>query len=287
MAASVELACEMVMELGEGPVWLADKGQLAFVDIKGRAIHRFDPVSGKLFSVATESCPTFVVPTVDGSFLVGSESEVRRLEGDRLGAVIASISQPMHNRTNDATVDTSGRLWFGTMDDHEALPTGTIWCLDRGALRSTGISAIITNGPALDAAGAVLYHVDSVARRIWRCSVYADGTLGASELFVQLAPEDGYPDGVVVDAAGHVWVGLWDGWAVRRYDPSGGLVEEVTFPCGRITKIAFGGADMQTAYATTARIGLSAEDLAKQPLAGSLFSFRVTTPGNVLPQVVI
>lgn len=275
------------MELGEGPVWLADKGQLAFVDIKGRAIHRFDPASGKLFSVATDSCPTFVMPAVDGSLLVGSENNVRRLDCDRLGAVIASIPQPTCNRTNDATVDAAGRLWLGTMDDGEALSSGTIWCLDRGALRPTAISAIITNGPALDATGTVFYHVDSVARRISRCPVDADGTLGASELFVQLAPEDGYPDGIVVDAAGHVWVGLWDGWAVRRYDPSGRLVEEVEFPCSRITKIAFGGTDMRTAYATSARTGLSSEDLAKQPLAGSLFSFRVATPGNVLPQVVL
>lgn len=79
-------------------------------------------------------------------------------------------------------------------------------------------------------------------------------------------------------------MGLFGGWAVRRYAPNGRLVETVRFPVSNVTKIAFGGDDLGTAYVTTARKGLSEDGLASQPLAGDLFAFRC--PGVVgLPTV--
>jgi sugar lactone lactonase YvrE len=53
------------------------------------------------------------------------------------------------------------------------------------------------------------------------------------------------------------------------------MTAEVRFPVANITKIALGGEDGKTAYATTARQGLSADALAAQPLAGNVFTFRV------------
>ena len=57
----------------------------------------------------------------------------------------------------------------------------------------------------------------------------------------------------------------------------------VKLPCARVTKIAFGGDDLCTAYVTTARVGLSDEELASQPLAGGLFAFDVDSPGLAMP----
>jgi sugar lactone lactonase YvrE len=44
---------------------------------------------------------------------------------------------------------------------------------------------------------------------------------------------------------------------VRRYDPSGRLIATIRIPVANITKVAFGGPDLRTAYATTAAKGLS------------------------------
>ena len=87
---------------------------------------------------------------------------------------------------------------------------------------------------------------------------------------------------MAVDAEGYVWVAVFGGWRIDRYDPQGRKVDEVRFPCANITKPAFGGNDLRTVFATTARKGLSEADLLAQPLAGGLFTFRADAPG--LPQ---
>jgi sugar lactone lactonase YvrE len=82
-----------------------------------------------------------------------------------------------------------------------------------------------------------------------------------------------------------VWISLYAGWDARRYSPGGELVGSVRFPVANITKIAFGGGDLRTAYATTARQLLKPEEIAKQPRIGDLFAFAADVPGVPCPLV--
>jgi sugar lactone lactonase YvrE len=91
----------------------------------------------------------------------------------------------------------------------------------------------------------------------------------------------------MVDSAGCVWIALYGGWGVRRYSADGTLLDFVRFPVANVTKIAFGGGDLRTAYATTAAKGLSAAERAAQTHAGDLFAFRVDVPGLPTPPVRI
>ena len=90
---------------------------------------------------------------------------------------------------------------------------------------------------------------------------------------------------MTIDSEGCLWVALWGGWAVRRYAPDGTLLASVAMPCANVTKVAFGGTDLATAFVTTARVGLSDAELADQPLAGGLFAFDAPAPGVPLPAV--
>ena len=272
--------------LGEGPMWCGDEGVLRFVDIKGGRLHCHVPETGKQEAFELGGQPSFVVPASDGTLVVGSGNRILSVGRDgKIGAVIAEIPMPAHNRTNDATVDGQGRLWFGTMDDEERKPTGALWCLDRGMLHRMGGEAVVTNGPAVTRDGQTLYHVDSGNRTIWRYAIGTGPSIADPEVFLQLTERDGHPDGIVLDSEDCLWVALWDGWGVRRYSPSGELLMIVMLPCARVTKIAFGGTDLRTAYVTTAMIGLDAETLAGQPLAGALFAFEAPVAGKVLPAV--
>ena len=283
MSAGPEPVWRLEAELGEGPVWLVDEAALRFVDIKRGLLHRFDPANGACETLDVGGKPSFIVPELGGKLLVGSEHGVFRLEHGKLGLAVVAIPQPAHNRVNDATVDGQGRLWLGTMDEGEEHPSGCVWCLDQGTLHRVGGEAVVTNGPALSGDGGFLYHVDSADRIIWRFAICEGLKLARGEAFVRFGEDEGAPDGVVVDSEDCLWVALWDGWGLRRYAPDGKLMQHIALPCARVTKVAFGGPDLCTAFVTTARVGLDSVALAEQPLAGSLFAFEAPVAGRVLP----
>ncbi|MEO6717914.1 MAG: SMP-30/gluconolactonase/LRE family protein [Novosphingobium sp.] len=285
MSSEPRLVWPVGAELGEGPVWCADEAALRFVDIKGGRLHRFAPATGACDTYEVGGQPSFIVRVAEGGFLVGSGHALFRFDGQTLGEAVAVVAMPHHNRTNDATVDTTGRLWFGTMDDNEQIATGALHRFDRGTLQTSEWTACVTNGPAISSNGRTLYHVDSGARTIWRIPLDQGSLAPSGEVFLRIDEADGYPDGVVVDSEDCLWVALWDGWGVRRYSPDGALLFQVDLPCARVTKVAFGGPDLRTAYVTTARTGLDAAALAAQPLAGGLFAFDAPAAGRLLPAV--
>lgn len=260
--------------LGEGPVWTGNA--LWFVDIKGRTVHRFDPKDGSSRTWSAPDQVGWVLPAEAGDMIAGVKTGLHRFDPVTGSFALLHDPEPDHpgNRLNDAATDRTGRLWFGSMDDGEAAMTGRLYRCDGGACRDTRLPPVaITNGPAISADGRTLYHTDTLGKTIWRVAIADDGALGAPERHIVIGKDEGYPDGSVIDAEGCLWVAFYGGWGVRRYDPSGQMMRFVRFPVANVTKIAFGGAELTTAYATTARKGLDNAALAAQPLAGHLFAF--------------
>lgn len=276
--------------LGEGPVWVGRENALWFVDIKEQRIHRFDPVSGDLKSWDAPSQVGWVLPEQGGGFVVGMQRGVERFD-PATGGFTALVAPEAHlpgNRLNDATTDARGRILFGSMDDSEGDLTGRLYVLDANGVADTGLPPVsITNGPAVSPDGKTLYHTDTLGKIIHAVDINDDGSLGAMRVFATIEEGAGYPDGPVVDSEGCVWSGLFFGWGVRRYAPDGTLLETVKLPVSNVTKIAFGGPDLKTAYVTTARKGLDAEALAAQPEAGDLFAFEVEVPGLPVTEAVV
>jgi sugar lactone lactonase YvrE len=285
-AGGPEVVAEAVLncgcELGEGPVW--QDGAVWFVDIKAPRIHRFDPRTGETAAWTAPAQVGFVLPAAGGGWVAGLKSGLHRFDpasGDF--ALIAAVEDAsLGNRLNDGFADAEGRLWFGSMHDDETALSGALYRLDAAGLRRLDDGYCITNGPAMSPDGRTFYHTDTLAKRIYAFDVSEAGELSGRRVFAAIEDGAGHPDGSTVDAEGCVWTALFGGWGVRRYSPAGQLLRTVPFPVANVTKIAFGGPDLRTAYATTARKGLSPAELADQPLAGALFAFAVDAPG--LPQ---
>ena len=273
---------DLAAPLLEGPVWTARDGRLWFVEIKRGAVHCFDPERGTRRSWSAPEQLGFVLPAPGGRFVTGLQGGLAIF--DPADGSFAPMLDPEPerpgNRLNDAALDGAGRLWFGTMDDAEDAATGRIYRYDGSALVAATPRVAITNGPAFAPDGRTLYHVDTLGGVIHACTLGSDGLPADSRVFATIDPADGYPDGPTVDAEGCLWIGLYNGWAARRYSPAGELLEIVRFPVSAVTKLAFGGPDLRTVYATTARKHLTeAEATADQPQAGDLFAFRVAVPG--------
>jgi len=282
--------CDVAATLGEGPIWVARDSALWFVDIKAPCVYRFDPDSASLDSWEAPDQVGWVIPETGGGFLAGVRGGLHRFD-PATGSF--DLLAPVHaetpgNRLNDAARAPDGRVWFGTMDNAETAKSGHVYHWQDGTLTQTDVPPVaITNGPAISPDGRTLYTVDTLGKAIDAWTVGADGTLDDRRPFIVVGPDDGHPDGAICDSEGGVWVGFFGGWAARRYAPDGTCTDVVRFPVANITKIALGGADGRTAYATTAAKGLDAAALAEQPLAGNLFTFRVAVPGVPVEPVTL
>jgi len=281
MPAGVECIWTLAAKLGEGALWSARERAVWFVDIKGRQIHRYDETTRTRRSWPAPEDVGFIVAARGGRFICGLKSglyEFDPADGKFQLLTLVDSHRP-RNRLNDAHVDAAGRLWFGTMDDDEAKPNGALYRFDATGLHRCDDDYVITNGPATSPDGRTLYHIDTLKREIYAFDLAADGSLSKRRIFARVAETDGHPDGPVVDATGCVWVGLFGGWGINRYSPTGELLGKLALPVANCTKAAFGGVDLQTLYVTTAWKGLTPEQRAQQPLAGGLFAVRVATPG--------
>jgi D-xylonolactonase len=261
--------------LGEGPVWVAAEQALYWLDIAGRRVHRFDPVTKAVATWPTPFRVTAIAPRAAGGFVGASERGLVLIDGGftRFDRVADPEADRPGNRFNDGAVDAAGRFWAGTMDDAEEGASGALYRLDAdlGWTRHDD-GYRVTNGPAFSPDGRFLYHTDSAARHIYRFALAADGTLSGKRLFAHFNQADGHPDGMAVDRDGCLWVCFWDGWCLRRLSPEGAVLAEVQLPVQRPTSCAFGGRALDRLFITSATIGLDDAARAAQPLAGSLFA---------------
>jgi sugar lactone lactonase YvrE len=78
---------------------------------------------------------------------------------------------------------------------------------------------------------------------------------------------------MAIDSQDGIWIALWGGSAVHRYDSDGKLSAVIELPASKITCPAFGGPNHDRLYITSAGLGVSTED---EPAAGAVF---VADPG--------
>ncbi|WP_406351967.1 SMP-30/gluconolactonase/LRE family protein [Streptomyces sp. NBC_00658] len=260
---AVEVAVREYATLGEGPTWDTAAQRLIWVDILGSRIHTYDPVTGRRTVMVTEQHVGAAKPRTDGGLVVNLR--------DGVGIYDFTGFRWLHRdvvpgrRGNDAAVAPDGSLWTGTMRYDEARGGGTLSRIAPDGTAATVLDDVaVSNGTGWSPDGRLMYYIDSPTRSI---DVF---DVGADQLPINrrklASVDEGFPDGLTVDADGCVWVALWDGGAVRRYTPDGELDRVIELPVLRPTACAFGGADLTDLYITTARTGLEAP----HPLSGSV-----------------
>jgi sugar lactone lactonase YvrE len=269
--------------LGEGVLWDAERAVVWFVDIKRHRLWHFDPATGSNRFAEAPAPIGWAIPAEGGLLLCGLKDGLYTFdpETDAFTKLCEVPGEPDGNRLNDACTDPWGRVWFGSMDDSEAEPSGRFYAFERGRVRPAGPSGIaITNGPAVNADGSRIYFTDTLGKRIFVADLSEAGASNV-RLFADTGAlfPDAFPDGPVVDSSDHVWTGLYLGGCVARFTPEGTLDCTVAIPARDITKMAFGGSDLRTAYLTSATKNMSDADMAERPLAGSLFAFPAPVAG--------
>jgi sugar lactone lactonase YvrE len=283
---AVDIAFATPSELGEGALWDARQQRLYWVDILLQKVYAYDPKSRSNLAYDVGQSVGTVVLTDDDKLLLGLRNGFGWLEpatGETHLVSDPEADKP-HTRFNDGKCDPQGRFWVGTICEREPTFDGGLYCLAHDLSVTKKLDKIqCGNGLVWSKDGTRFYYIDTPTQQIWGFDFAGTSGQISNKTVVATIPRGhGCPDGMTIDEADHLWVAMWDGGRVLRVDPATGQIEcEIPMPARNVTSVAFGGADLDELYVTTARVGMSPEQRHEFPHAGSLF--RVKLPYRGVP----
>lgn len=284
--AEVEHVWAAQNELGEGPIWRRREQALYWVDIEDTAYFRYDPASGggaperidvgvHIGALGARAAGGLVLACSQG-FAIWDTGSRLRLLGNPEAAKVGC-------RFNDGAVDRRGRFWAGTLGDpfNNALyrldPDGTIQQL------ATGFD--ICNGIGWSPDNRTMYFTDSTPAVIYAFDFDLEsGAIANRRVFADSSDHPGLPDGLTVDSEGGIWSARWGAGCVERYDPAGKLERTLPVPATFPTSIAFGGAQLDTLYITSANTEIPRDRRGQHPLDGDLFHVHLDVRGLPEPE---
>ncbi|MBU9720097.1 MULTISPECIES: SMP-30/gluconolactonase/LRE family protein [Bacillaceae] len=282
--AELQLVVDQKATLGEGPCWDADQGVLYWVDIMKKRIHIFSPSKGVNETIQLEEYVGAVVVKEGEGLLVALTDGIYELDKktDDITPVALPIGEDSDTRFNDGKCDPMGRFWAGTMhfdgDEHK----GNLYCLMNNQELKKRIGGVtISNGLAWDVDLNKMYFNDSPTRNVYQFDYNSEsGEITNQKVAIKIPKDAGIPDGMTIDNDGMLWVACWGGGHVLHCNPkTGEIVSKIEVPATNVTSCTFGGEKMDELYITTARLGISEEELKKEPNAGGLFRMKLNVKG--------
>ena len=281
----VECVFSTKSTIGEGPVWSVKEERLYWVDIPEKKVHAFNPADGSNRTWELPEMVTSVSPRKRGGLILTLRKQVAFFDpaNGKLDIMPDPEEDKPQNRFNDGKCDRQGRLWGGTMGDIDwDHPVGSLYRFDPDKKLSRMEEGIrCSNGLGWSPDSKTLYFAESFAYKIHPYDFDpATGRIANRRLFASVDPEGGaFPDGLTVDAEGFVWSAQPMLGCLVRYDPKGVIERIIELPVTRGTSCMFGGKDFDVLYVTTMRATLTDEQLAEEPLAGSLLALRPGVKG--------
>ena len=273
--------------LGEGIVWDGRSGTAYWTDIEAAQFWQWTPGTDPIRFALPQRLGSFALTPTPGDFLGAFEDGFARFTPATAGfEMLAPVTaDAAHLRMNDGRVDRQGRFWAGTMANAGGGAHGSLWRYDGGGRATRVIDAIaIPNSLCWSRDGRRMYFADSARNTIWVHAFDPEtATVGTAEIFAT-TPPDIHPDGSCIDADDHLWNAQWGAGEIVRYRPDGSVERRLALPVSQPSCVAFGGPDLSLLIVTSARIDLTGDQLATQPLAGALLVYQADVTG--LPETL-
>jgi sugar lactone lactonase YvrE len=280
MTSAVQ-ATERCAHHGEGPFWDARVGKLFFVDMLAGAVVEWDTAGPVKRHPLGRPVVAVVRARSSGGYVLAVEHGFAFADaGMDMERALPEVFAGPTSRMNEGGCDPQGRFYCGSMAYDYRTGAGSLYRLNADRSVETVLTGVtISNGLQWSRDGSRVFYNDTATGRV---DVFDfDGVTGAftnRRPFAIIDGTDGAPDGMAIDEEDGIWVALWGGSAVRRYDSRGDLSEIVELPVPKVTACAFGGRDGRTLYITTSREGMAEGDF---PQAGSIFSVEAGVRGAV------
>lgn len=288
---AVRIVLDARNAVGEGPFWDDRQGALWWADIVGNEVLRWRPGEAEPHRWRVPGFPCAVIGRRGQGMVVARAAGLDFFDPDTgaLTGFVAPEADRPANRGNEAKCDASGTLWLGTMQSNlepDGSPrqmtasTGGLYCiLPDGSFTREADGIGLSNTLAWADEGRALIFGDTLANALWKYEVGEDGRLGERRLFSdERLP--GFCDGSAIDAEGFLWNARFAGSCLVRFAPDGRVDRIVELPVTNPTSCCFGGTALRTLYVTSARFGLTAEQLAANPREGALLALDAGVAGT-------
>jgi len=179
MTGSVVRMARVGARVGEAPLWLPDRKVWLWLDLQGRTVHRYDPVTATDRVIASGFAEDLacLARCTEGAALLVSVRGFHRLDPDsgQTAPLPCPVGLPPGTIFNDGKVDRHGGLWLGSSDAAEAAPLGRLWHIRAGQVTEVAAGFTVSNGPAFAPDGTAAYFADTIARRILRFRLDTSG----------------------------------------------------------------------------------------------------------------
>ncbi|WP_197462969.1 SMP-30/gluconolactonase/LRE family protein [Microbulbifer thermotolerans] len=274
--------------LGESTLWHSEHQAIYWTDMPNNQLIRYFPENGRkeVFPTAENLCSFAFIEKSDW-LLCAFQSGIARFQPETQALEwIFRLPQNLKVRLNDGRMDRQGRFWVGSLIDtpdlwaEDPAQRGKLYCLDSDGNVTEHLDDIrISNGLGWSPDSRTMYFADSPRYAIYAFDFAPEsGQLSNRRLFA--TTEEGvHADGSTVDIEGHVWNAQWGNGKVVRYAPDGSVAGEIHLPVQQATCVGFGGPERNLLFVNTAKFGLDADALRRQPQAGHLFIYATDTRG--------
>ena len=274
--------------IGEGPVY--GDGLIYWIDLLDDCIYRYDFASSEMRKLPVGQNTGCIALRASGGLIAALQHGFHAIdfETGRIDFIGDPEADKPNNRFNDGKCDPAGRFWAGTMSKNldtgygAYVAEGKLYCLDENLhVHVKDDEVILSNGIDWSPDAKTMYYIDTPKRNVvaWDYDV-SDSSISRPREVISLNQESGMPDGMCVDAQGMLWIALWGGGCITRWDPcSGKLLQRVELPVRHVTSCVFGGEQYRDLFITTASLDT---DMDQYPLAGSVFTFRPEVGGKPL-----
>ncbi len=266
--------------LGEGPVWDEKNNCILWIDIVNGKIIVYDLAKNEERHISTGSMIGSFAITQNGNFIAALQEGfalIDRISGEK--NIIATPEKNIpSNRFNDGKCSPDGQFWAGSMSLNETDASGFLYSIDKAYnIIQHESNLTISNGLCWSLDKKYFYFIDTPTLQVVRYE-YVDGKIQHKTPLIHIdAAKEGYPDGMTIDAEGKLWIAHWGGWQVTRWDPSDGKkIGAISLPVSQVTSICFGGDNFSDMFITSARRGLTDEQLKLEPQAGGTFQVKNT-----------
>lgn len=279
MTASILYASSCT--LGESPLWHPERNSCFWTDIEGCKLFEYNLATGHLKTREFSQRISLAVQGAGDNLVLGLQGGIARydLPAGELTWLTDLGRDWADHRCNDGACDSQGRLWIGTMDMQDQDGTGSVYRVDKQLAFQKVIGKVsIANGIAWSPDGSRLYFTDSLTREIW-CYHY-NGEITFEKAVIRIPRSMGLPDGMAMDTEGMLWIALWGGFGVGRFNPNTGeMLDFVEVPAPHVSSCAFAGEERDQLIITTARHEVDEATLRQYPQSGHVFIARPGVKG--------